>query len=685
MTAPADPPAERVLVLAPTAADAALTRQLLAEAGLACAVCSDLPGLCRELAAGAGAVLLTEEVLADSEADCLTDELGRQPPWSDVPIVLLAGSGADSRAAAWAIDRLGNVTVLERPVRLTTLVSGLRTALRARRRQYELRDRVDALRRQDERLRLLWEAASVLLTTEQPDAMMRGLFAKIAPHLGLDAYFNFVVDETGDALRMESCQGIPEGEARKIARLEFGQAVCGTVALTRTPITATHVQQSADPKVQLVKGYGIRVYACNPLMAGDRLLGTLSFASRTRDDFDPDELDFLRTVCHYVASAYERLRLIRELREEDRKKDDFLATLAHELRNPLAPIRNAAAFLRMKGSGDPDLQNARDIIARQVAHMTRLVDDLLDVSRITRGKIVLRRERLDLAVPLASAVESSRPVVEAGGHELVVEPPAGPLAVSGDAARLAQVFGNLLTNAAKYTDRGGRITLAARRDGGDAVVTVTDTGIGIAPEHLPGLFDMFSQVAPALERSQGGLGIGLALVRSLVELHGGRVEARSDGPGKGSTFAVRLPLLAAAPAAPPPPPPRLNGTAKRPRRRVVVADDNVDSAESLAMLLTVLGHEVKTAHDGAAAVELADRFRPDVLILDIGMPGMTGYEAAAHVRRQPWGRGMVLAALTGWGQEDDRKRAEAAGFDHHFTKPVAADELDRFLAGPHPG
>lgn len=677
------PSDERVLVLAPTAGDAAITETLLVEAGLGCRLCPDLPRLCRELEAGAGVILLTEEVLADGESDCLVQALRCQPEWSDVPILLLAGSGADSPAAAWAMDLLGNVTVLERPVRVTTLISALRAALRARRRQYELRGRMETLQTQGERLRLLWEAAAVLLTTERPDAMMRGLFAKIAPHLGLDAYFNFMVDETGDALRMESCFGIPDEEARKITRLDFGQAICGTVAQRREPVTATFIQCSDDPMVQLVKGYGIRVYACNPLMAGNRLLGTLSFASRRRDTFDADELEFLRTVCHYVAFAYERIRLIRQLREEDEKKDEFLATLAHELRNPLAPIRNAAQYMRLKGPTEPDLQNARDIIDRQVRQMTRLVDDLLDISRISRGKIVLRRERVSLALALTNAVESSRPLIDEAKHDLTVAVPPEPLFVDGDVTRLAQVFGNLLTNAAKYTDRGGRIRLAAERQGSDVVVSVKDSGIGIAPEHLPRLFDMFSQVDPALERTQGGLGIGLALVKSLVEMHGGRVDARSAGLGHGSEFRVRLPIVVDAAELGPPAgtPAGEDSGSSRPGCRVVVADDNVDSAQSLAMMLSLMGHEARTAHDGLWAVELAETFRPDVVLLDIGMPKLNGYEAARRIRKQAWGGRVLLVALTGWGQDEDKRRADEAGFDHHFTKPVDPATLATLLTG----
>ena len=672
---------ERVLVLAPTAGDAAITATLLAEAGLACQVCPSLVALCEEFVQGAGALLLTEEVLADGESHCLVGVLHQQPPWSDVPLLLLTTSGADSPAAIEAMDLLGNVTVLERPIRVTTLVSTLRAALRARKRQYELRSHIEAVRRQGERLRLLWEAASVLLSTDNPEAMMRGLFARIAPHFNLDAYFNFMVDETGEALRMESCLGIPDEEARKIRRLDFGQAICGTVAQTMLPITATHIQQSDDPRVQLVKGYGIRVYACNPLMAGDRLLGTLSFASRSRDTFTEDEIAFLQSICHYVAFAYERMRLIRQLFDEDRKKDEFLATLAHELRNPLAPIRNAVSYLQIKGPPEPDLQNAREIIERQVRQMTRLVDDLLDISRVTRGKIALQRERVGLNLVLTNAVEASRPVIEAARHDLSVTVPSEPLMVEGDVTRLSQVFGNLLTNAAKYTDPGGQIRVTVRREGSDAVVSVSDTGIGISAEHLPRLFDMFSQVAPALERTQGGLGIGLALVKSLVEMHGGRVEARSPGLGKGSEFLVRLPAVEPARPAPAADRPRAAGPHHgRPRRRILIADDNADAAQSLAMMLRVLGHDVRTAPDGQAAVDLAEAFRPELVLLDIGMPRLNGYDAARHLRLQPWSQNVTLVALTGWGQDEDKRRATEAGFDHHFTKPIAPNALDSLLA-----
>ncbi|MFO0877463.1 MAG: ATP-binding protein [Gemmataceae bacterium] len=676
---------ERVLVLAPTPTDGNMTQTLLTEAGLGFQVCLDLATLCHEYERGAGVILLTEEALAFDASKCLVDQLRQQPPWSDLPILLLAGSGADSPVAQWALDLLGNVTVLERPVRVTTLVSSLRAALRARRRQYELRSRVDTLRRQDERLRLLWEAASILLSADNPDAMMRGLFAKLSPNLGLDAYFNYMVEESGATLRMESCVGIPDEEMRAITRLEFGTAVCGTVAQQCQPITATHIQQSDDPRVQLVKRFGLRVYACNPLMAGDRLLGTLSFASRSRDTFEPDELEFLQTVCHYVAYAYERLRLIRQLRQEDEKKDEFLATLAHELRNPLAPLRNGLQIMRLAGTDRAAIEQSRNMMERQLEQMVLLVNDLLDLSRVSRGKVELRKERVELARVVQQAVETSRPLIEEAHHDLSISSPAGPIFVEADPTRLVQVFANLLNNAAKYTDLGGRIHLSIERDGSEVVVRVTDTGVGIPAHMLAKVFDMFTQVDRSLEKTRGGLGIGLSLVKKLVEMHGGTVGARSNGHGTGSEFIVRLPvvlsLVDAQRAAG-------KGDEKKTasgRRRILVVDDNRDSANSLAMLLRVMGNDAQTAHDGLEALDVAPVFRPDVILLDIGMPRLDGYETARRIRSEPWGKGVVLVAQTGWGQEEDKRRSREAGFDSHLVKPIDPAGLEKLLASLHVG
>jgi PAS domain S-box-containing protein len=356
------------------------------------------------------------------------------------------------------------------------------------------------------------------------------------------------------------------------------------------------------------------------------------------------------------------------LREVDRRKNEFLAMLAHELRNPLAPIRNAVQVLLLKGSHDPDLKWSRDVISRQVAHMARLLDDLLDVSRISHRKLELRKERIELAEVIGNAVETSRPLIDSGGHDLAVVLPSAPVYLQADSVRLAQVFANLLNNAAKYTQPGGHIRLTAERQGSDVVVTVQDDGMGIAADMLPRIFDMFSQGDRVVERYQGGLGIGLSLSRGLVELHGGSIEARSDGPDQGSEFIIRLSAIVGPEATPAPPeeaPP-----AAAPQYQILIADDLKDSTDSLALLFKVLGHEVHTAYDGEAALREAARLKPEVLLLDIGMPKLNGYEVCRRIRQQAWGREILIIALTGWGQEDDRRRTEEAGFDHHIVKPV---------------
>ncbi|HEV8202258.1 MAG TPA: PAS domain S-box protein, partial [Candidatus Polarisedimenticolia bacterium] len=366
------------------------------------------------------------------------------------------------------------------------------------------------------------------------------------------------------------------------------------------------------------------------------------------------------------------------LREGDRRKDEFLATLAHELRNPLAPVRNAIEVLRLKGSPTPEVQWAREVIDRQMRQMARLIDDLLDVSRITRDVLELRRERADLATVLNAAIETSQGLIETSGHSLEVTLPGQPIFLNADVTRLAQVFSNLLSNASKFSDPGSRITLHASRQGDQVVVRVKDDGIGIPQEMQPRIFDIFVQVDRSLERSQGGLGIGLTLVKRLLELHGGAIEVMSDGRGKGSEFIARLPV---APAdAVEAPAPRSTVERKAPARgRVLVADDNQDAAASLSALLGLLGYETRTASDGAAAVAAAEEFRPAVALLDIGMPKTNGYDVARHIRRQDWGKDVVLLAVTGWGQKEDRDRTLAAGFDHHLVKPVDPDVLANLL------
>jgi CheY-like chemotaxis protein/two-component sensor histidine kinase len=366
-----------------------------------------------------------------------------------------------------------------------------------------------------------------------------------------------------------------------------------------------------------------------------------------------------------------------ELAEAGRRKDEFMAMLAHELRNPLAPIRNAAHVLRLRGEDAAAVGWAREVIDRQAAHMTRLVDELLDASRIARGKVALRREPLDLAGLARAAAEDHRGGLEAGGLALELDLPPAPVWVRGDPVRLAQVFGNLLANAAKFTDPGGRVVVRVARDGAEAVAAVRDSGIGFSPELEPRLFETFAQADSSLARSKGGLGLGLALVKGLVELHGGSVAAASDGPGRGAEFSFRLPVDREPRAAAPP-----DDGAPAPLRRVLLVEDNADAAASLRMVLELAGHEVAVAATGHEGVEEARRLRPEVVLCDLGLPGMSGFEVARALRADPATAAALLVAVSGYGRDEDQTQAQEAGFDAALVKPVEPAELARLLAHP---
>ena len=453
----------------------------------------------------------------------------------------------------------------------------------------------------------------------------------------------------------------------------------------RVVIEDVELDPGYEPHRQIAAAADYRAVQSTPLKSrSGSILGMLSTHFRT--PHRPSERDerLLDLYARHAADLIDRIRYEQALQDVDRRKDEFLATLAHELRNPLAPIRNAVELMRWADGNADVLRKAGGVMERQLGHLVRLVDDLLDISRVTQGKVQLRKERVELAAVVQNAVELSRPVMEAQSHELTVTLSPEPVHLEADPTRLAQVFTNLLDNAAKYSEKGGRIWLSAERQGAEVVVSVRDTGIGIASEHLPRIFEMFSQVTPALERSHGGLGIGLALVRGLVELHGGTVEARSAGAGSGSEFVVRLPAL--------PPEEHIPGRKSAaeggeslgaaPRRRILVVDDNCDAADSLAMLLRLAGQDVRVAYDGPAALSQRDEFRPELMFLDIGMPGMDGYEVAQRLRQQPGLESLVLVAMTGWGQEEDRRRSREAGFDHHLVKPVEPDLLHKLLVQP---
>ncbi|HEV2853470.1 MAG TPA: ATP-binding protein [Thermoanaerobaculia bacterium] len=438
----------------------------------------------------------------------------------------------------------------------------------------------------------------------------------------------------------------------------------------------------------LLRGGGPTPTLANPVGEGTARLAIIPMgydgdcgfvvAGSQQQDF-PTQTDrlLLSVGANQATVVLQHKRSEAALQETDRRKDEFLAILAHELRNPLAPLRNALRILELRGNDAQVLEQTRDIMERQLQQMVRLIDDLMDISRVTRGQVELRKERLDLAAVIRAALETSRPLIEESGHEITVAYPPKPVILHADPTRLAQVFANLLNNAAKYTPRGGRIWLTAERQDQSVLVKVRDTGVGIPDNMLLRIFETFTQVDRSLERPQGGLGIGLALVRSLVELHGGSVVARSDGPGQGSEFIVRLPVD---------PLPRKARAAEEDgkqvstvKRRILVVDDNKDSADSLAMLLTLQGSEVRTAYDGLEAVAAAADFKPDVILSDIGMPGLDGYQAAQRIREQFHGKRAVLVAMTGWGQEDDKRRSMEAGFDFHLVKPVDLAVLEQLL------
>jgi PAS domain S-box-containing protein len=382
-----------------------------------------------------------------------------------------------------------------------------------------------------------------------------------------------------------------------------------------------------------------------------------------------------------VRDVTDRKRAEEAMREADRRKDVFLATLSHELRNPLAPIRTAADLLtspRINGDG---LRRCREIIARQVGHIASLLDDLLDVSRLTRGELRLKKSEVALEQILDAAIETARPLITAKTHTLTLDVPSALLLLEVDPVRMTQVLSNLLLNAAKYTEAGGMITLGTVLDEDALIIFVRDTGIGLSQEAANRVFEMFFQVNPAQEGGEGGLGIGLALVDALVSMHGGRVEVKSGGPNQGSTFSVILPrAVVCSPALPSSSAPVTERTEAR-QWRVLIADDNVDAADSLAMMLELAGDEVYVAYNGSDALELARRVRPHAALLDLGMPGMNGYELCKRIRHEPWGKGMAIIAVTGWGQDEDKEGARAAGFDHHLTKPVDPELFDRVIDG----
>jgi PAS domain S-box-containing protein len=499
-------------------------------------------------------------------------------------------------------------------------------------------------------------------------------------HIDQRALLAAIVDSSDDAIVSKTLEGRILSWNRGATRIfgyEPGEVIGKPITIIIPPELHAEEQQILDKlrrgeridhfdTVRVAKdGRRIAIsLTVSPVRAAD---GTVIAASKVARDVSERKL------------AEQRLQQSEEeLRLADRRKDEFMALLAHELRNPLAPIRYALAANRKSGRTPEQLRQAEEIIERQVTHMSRLLDDLLDVSRITRGTLGLKKTRTELTSIIGAAIETARPMLEAKHHKLVLDLPTQPVQLEADVVRLAQVFSNLLINAAKYTDPGGQIQLRAHQEPGTVVVSVIDNGIGISAELLPRVYTMFFQSRQALGRAEGGLGVGLSLVRGLVVLHGGSVQARSEGIGRGSEFTVRLPTGA-------PQPEWLDveldaeSLAADAGLKILVVDDNRDAADTCAMLLEASGHHVQTAYTGRQALELARTFRPHALLLDIGLPDIDGYKLAGQVRATPWGRSAILVAVTGWGQEQDRLRAVAAGFDQHLVKPISAETLESLL------
>jgi PAS domain S-box-containing protein len=516
------------------------------------------------------------------------------------------------------------------------------------------------------------------------------------------AFFYNVVNQAGESYMLYTLSGAPREAFEKFGLPRntpvfhptfVGEGVVRSADITQDPRYGTMAPHHGMPKGHLP----VRSYLAVSVISGSgEVMGGLFFGHPDAGVFTERAEQLVIGVAAQAAVAMDNARLYeaaqreiasREraeaaLRETDRRKDEFLATLAHELRNPLAPIRQATLISMSPNASDAQRRWSHEVITRQVQHMSLLLDDLLDISRITRGTLELRTSMCELGQIIEAAVETSRPSIDGKQHVLAVELPEEPVTFAADPLRLAQVLSNLLTNAAKYTDPKGSIRLLASQQDGSVVISVSDTGIGIPAHALREVFTMFSQVESTQDRSEGGLGIGLALSKGVVELHGGTLEARSDGPGQGSEFMVRIPLRVVAQGAPA----RANSksSTSTAKRRVLIADDNQDAADSLAMILEMEGHQVVVVNDGRNALAAIEANRPEVALLDIGMPELDGYEVARRVRGDTRGRNILLIAVTGWGQDADKARAVAAGFDLHFTKPVEPQVILELLRGELP-
>ncbi|MDB5752430.1 MAG: putative histidine kinase, hybrid [Ramlibacter sp.] len=537
-----------------------------------------------------------------------------------------------------------------------------------------------ALRRSEERFRFLDQLGQATRGQTEATEVMATTARLLGEYLGASrcAYADVDADSNRFTVRNDWTAAGIASSAGVYALDLFGPQATSRLRRGRHLLVRDIDRELGDDSGgRMFNAIGIKAIICAGLVKGDRLVAMMAVHQDTPRDWTEQEVALVQEVVERCWAHIERVRDAAMLREQDQRKDEFLATLAHELRNPLAPVKYATAILR--GARDPaQAARAQDVIDRQVTQMARLIDDLLDLSRINRGLIQLQRARLRVADVMEQALEAARPAIEAARHRLLLQLPADDLCIDADATRMVQVVGNLLGNAAKYTPDGGEIRLSAQREGGSVVLEVADNGIGIPPQDQCLLFQRFTQLPHSAARAKGGLGIGLSLVRTLVEMHGGSITASSAGLDAGSTFTVRLPLAAAVAAAPEAC--TRDGTAAGTAARVLVVEDNVDGREMLVSLLESLGYEVACAGDGPQALERAAAFDPQVVLLDLGLPGMDGVEVCRRLRRLPRLDRAFILALTGWGAERDRARTAQAGFDAHLTKPLEPQALLQALA-----
>lgn len=540
------------------------------------------------------------------------------------------------------------------------------------------------IRSQQDRLRLLDAIGEATRLADEPQAIMEHSTRLLGEYLKVTrvAYADLEPDNDRFTIRHD---WRVEGAISTVGVYSldlFGSRATSNLRIGRTlMIDDVDRELTADDGANMFNQIGIKAIICCALVKQGRLVAMMAVHQERPRTWSADDVALVETVVDRCWAHIERVRSMEALREADRRKSEFLATLAHELRNPLAPIRNALELLRLSGDKPAMLERVRGTMERQVDQMVHLINDLLDIARISSGKMVLQIERVDMQSVIASAVETSLPLIEAGGHELALDLPDAAIWVDVDTVRLSQVLSNLLSNASKYTPQHGRIGISARISGDAVVIDVSDTGIGIATHDLERVFDMFSQAPHSIGISKGGLGIGLSLVRRLVSLHGGSVSASSAGAGHGSTFTIRLPCMSAAPAGTPvsvAEPPGVAANAVQ--LRILVADDNADAADTLSLVLREKGHEVHVAYGGEDAVRMGTSIVPDLVFLDLGMPHIDGYEAARALRALPALAEARLVALTGWGAQEDRARTRAAGFDAHLLKPAMPEALDAVLA-----